>query len=435
MYGEAVRQEVGAAMVTFLTALADRRTWKELLYALLALPLGTAGFVFAIVSLSVSIGLAITLIGIPLLALSLILARWAGAVDRGIGRRLLSVTVADPHPGRRRSGLLGYLTDINGWRAMAFLLVRFPVAVIDFAVAVTFWAYGLGAVTYPFWRLFLPVQSEDGQVHRGGDLGPHYFLDTPSRIIVTAVIGVVILILAPWVVRAVLSIDRLLIRGLLGPTAEARRIQQLEDSRAVAVEDSAASLRRIERDLHDGAQARLVSLAMSLGLAKEELDGDDPQAAIGRVRELVDSAHREAKGTIVDLRDLARGIHPPALDRGLPDALSTLAARCPVPTALTVDLPDRPSAAVETIVYFCTAELLTNVVKHSGARHASVDVRQIHDHLFVTVGDDGAGGAVPTGSGGSGLAGLADRVSTVDGRLHIASPEGGPTVITVDVPL
>jgi signal transduction histidine kinase len=197
-------------------------------------------------------------------------------------------------------------------------------------------------------------------------------------------------------------------------------------------------LRRIERDLHDGAQARLVSLAMSLGLAKEELestggDSTTTEEQLAKVRQLVDSAHREAKGTIVDLRDLARGIHPPALDNGLPDALTTLAARSVVPTTLRIDLPTRPSPAVETIVYFCTAELLTNAAKHSGAHHASIDVRVVEQQLFVRVSDDGAGGAELRRSGG--LAGLTDRVATVDGTLRIDSPVGGPTLVTVEIPL
>jgi signal transduction histidine kinase len=236
-------------------------------------------------------------------------------------------------------------------------------------------------------------------------------------------------------VRGVLALDRALIRGLLGPTAESERIQSLEDTRAMAVEDSAASLRRIERDLHDGAQARLVSLAMSLGLAKEELESESSEATMERVRALVDTAHREAKGTITDLRDLARGIHPPALDNGLPDALGTLGARCALPTTVHVDLEARPAPAIETIVYFCTAELLTNAVKHSGAHHVSVDVRSAADRLFVRVGDDGAGGASPGRSGGSGLSGLIDRVSTVDGRLDLNSPEGGPTLVTIEIPV
>jgi signal transduction histidine kinase len=418
-------------MSRFFTTLADRRTWTELLYALIALPLGIAGFVFVVVSLSVSIALAITLIGIPLLALTIVAARWLGAVYRGLGRSLLGVKVETPQV-HRRHGVLGYLTEANGWRAIAFAIVQFPVAVTEFVVAVVFWSYGLGALTYPAWRLFLPLQHDGTTAHRGGQLSTHYYLDTPSRIITTAILGAVLLLIAPWAVRAVVSLDRLLIRGLLGPTAASRRIQQLQDTRTMAVDDSAATLRRIERDLHDGAQARLVSLAMSLGLAKEELDGANPDVAVARVRELVDSAHREAKGTILDLRDLARGIHPPALDNGLPDALRTLAARCTIPVQVDIDLPDRPSPAVESIVYFCTAELLTNAVKHSGAHRAGVDVRYSGDQLSLRVGDDGAGGAGITSGGG--LAGLRDRVTTVDGRLDISSPEGGPTLVTVEIP-
>jgi signal transduction histidine kinase len=420
----------------FFAALIDRRTWLELVYSLIGLPLGIAGFVFVVVSLSVSLSLSITLIGIPMLAVAIAMARGAGGIYRGLGRGLLGISVDRPIVHRTRGGLLGYLTERNGWRAILFLLVQFPVAIADFTAAVTLWSCALGGITYPLWRNGLPIQRVHGVAHRGAQLTPNYFLDTPWRIIGAFIVGVVVLFITPWIMRGFLSVDRLLIRGLLGPTAASERIRTLEETRAMAVDDSAASLRRIERDLHDGAQARLVSLAMSLGLAKEELDtGDDPQASLSRVRELVDSAHREAKGTIIDLRDLARGIHPPALDNGLPDALGTLAARCTIPATLRVDLPDRPSPAVETIVYFCTAELLTNIVKHSGAHHASIDVRTVDHRLFVRVGDDGAGGAGVARAGGSGLAGLCDRVATVDGRLDIASPEGGPTLVTIEIPV
>jgi signal transduction histidine kinase len=422
-----------------LATLVDRRTWAELLYALIGLPLGILGFVFVVVSLAVSVSLAITVVGILLLAVAVSAARGFGAAYRGLGRSLLMVDVETPPVDRRRSGLTGYLTERNGWRAILFLLLRFPLAILDFTVAVAFWSYGVGGISYPLWW-HLVKQGHRGAYRHGAQIGPHFFLDTPVRISGVFVVGVILLLAAPWVLRGVLSIDRALIRGLLGPTASSKRIRTLEDTRAMAVDDSAASLRRIERDLHDGAQARLVSLAMSLGMAKEELDkegldSDDPDAALARVRTLVDSAHREAKGTIVDLRDLARGIHPPALDSGLPEALATLTARCSIPTTLHVELPDRPSPAVETIVYFCTAELLTNIVKHSGAHHASVDVRTVGGQLFVRAGDDGAGGAATGRSGGSGLAGLADRVATVDGRLDIASPEGGPTLVTIEIPI
>ena len=213
------------------------------------------------------------------------------------------------------------------------------------------------------------------------------------------------------------------------------RVRELEQSRAYLVDDSAARLRRIERDLHDGAQAQMVAVAMKLGLAREKLDrmaGGPGQADLERVLELVAAAHRGAKEAITELRDLARGIHPPVLDQGLGTALATLAARSEVPVELTVDLPERPSAAIETIAYFCAAELLANVTKHSGARHATLEVAHVPGLLRLRVSDDGTGGARIEAHGG--LAGLAERVATVDGKLQISSPPGGPTVVTVELP-
>jgi signal transduction histidine kinase len=213
------------------------------------------------------------------------------------------------------------------------------------------------------------------------------------------------------------------------------RVRELEESRASLVEDSAARLRRIERDLHDGAQAQMVAVAMKLGLAREKLGGmiDGPaHADLERVLDLVDAAHRGAKEAITELRDLARGIHPPVLDHGLGTALTTLATHSDLPVDLVVDLPERPSAAIETIAYFCAAELLTNVTKHSGARHATLEAVHVPGLLLVRVSDDGSGGARIEARGG--LAGLAERVRTVDGRLQLSSPAGGPTVVTVELP-
>jgi signal transduction histidine kinase len=213
------------------------------------------------------------------------------------------------------------------------------------------------------------------------------------------------------------------------------RVRELEQSRAHLVDDSAARLRRIERDLHDGAQAQMVAVAMKLGLAREKLGGTlngTVQPDLERVLELVDAAHRGAKEAIAELRDLARGIHPSVLDHGLSVALATLAARSDVPVEFVADLPERPSAAIETIAYFCAAELLTNVAKHSGARHATLEVVHVAGLLRVQVSDDGSGGARIDERGG--LAGLAERVRAVDGRLQVSSPPGGPTVVTVELP-
>ncbi len=219
------------------------------------------------------------------------------------------------------------------------------------------------------------------------------------------------------------------------PQDSVRRVRELEESRAHLVDDSAARLRRIERDLHDGAQAQMVAVAMKLGLATKKLGGmvdGTGQADLERVLELVAAAHRGAKEAITELRDLARGIHPPVLDQGLGTALATLAARSDLPVELVMDLPERPSAAIETIAYFCAAELLTNVTKHSGARHATLEVAHVPGLLRVQVSDDGTGGARVEDRGG--LAGLAERIKTVDGRLQISSPPGGPTVVTVELP-
>jgi len=213
------------------------------------------------------------------------------------------------------------------------------------------------------------------------------------------------------------------------------RVRELEQSRAHLVDDSAARLREIERDLHDGAQAQMIAVAMKLGLAKEKLSGTingTAQPELERILELVDAAHRGAKAAVTELRDLARGIHPPVLDHGLGTALTTLAARSHVPVELVVDLPERPSAAIETIAYFCAAELLTNVTKHSGARHATLAAVCVPGLLRVRVSDDGSGGARLESHGG--LAGLAERIGTVDGRLQVSSPYGGPTVVTVELP-
>jgi signal transduction histidine kinase len=214
-----------------------------------------------------------------------------------------------------------------------------------------------------------------------------------------------------------------------------RRVRELEQSRTQLVDDSAARLRRIERDLHDGAQAQMVAVTMKLGLAVKKLGGitdGTGQTDLDRVLELVAAAHRGAKEAIAELRNLARGIHPPVLDQGLGIALTSLAARSDLPVELGIDLPERPSAAIETIAYFCAAELLTNVTKHSGAQHATLEAVHVPGLLRVRVSDDGCGGARVEARGG--LAGLAERIKTVDGRLQLSSPPGGPSVVTVELP-
>jgi signal transduction histidine kinase len=379
--------------------------------------------------------LLITFIGLPLMAVTGLASRWIGSKLRSFANALVRADIPPPQPFHANPGLLGWigscLTDGTAWRARLYLVLKLPLGILSFVGAVAFWTYGIGGVTYAAWQPFLPCnRTSDGTCHHAIGFTDSWQADTPFRIFVVTIGGLILLLAAPWVVRLVVALDRLVMRGLLGPTANAARMAELQRTRAVAVDDSAATLRRIERDLHDGAQARMVAVAMNVGLAREKLaEGRDPEEAT----KLLDTAHVTAKQAIAELRDLARGIHPPVLDAGLDTALATLVAHSAVPVRLTTDITDRPEPAIETMAYFCAAELLTNVAKHSGAHNAALHARTVNGRLLLQVWDDGRGGAAV--GAGTGLAGLAERVATVDGRLAVNSPPGGPTTIVVDVPL
>jgi signal transduction histidine kinase len=254
-------------------------------------------------------------------------------------------------------------------------------------------------------------------------------VDSLGGYLLLSIGGVVALYLLGWVMLGLSRGHVWLADALLGPTDRERRVVQLERARADAVDDSAATLRRVERDLHDGTQARLITVAMALARAEEQLatSSDAPLA-----RELVSGALANTKDTLVELRDLVRGIRPPALDLGLGPAIQTLAARNPIPVDVAVDLPARPSIGVETMAYFCVAELLANASRHSGASQIAVRIGGDTAELRITVEDNGSGGA--QAGNGSGLIGLRDRLAMLDGRLEIDSPAGGPTVVTVVVP-
>ena len=347
--------------------------------------------------------------------------------------------------------LAGAARDRTAWRARGYLMLKLPLAVAGLAVAAGCWLGGLFFLIFPVWWTMLPPPVAMQRVCNSGGVCttipappgvgvPHgHVVITVAGFHVTNLAGsfalvpagAALLLAVPWLTHAVTAADRSLIRRLLGPASFADRVRALQETRALAVDDSAARLRGIERDLHDGTQAQLVALAMKLGLAKEKL-GTAAPADVTRATELVGDAHRGVLETIADLRVLARGIHPAVLDNGLADALATLAARSALPVELVTDIPERPSAAIETIAYFCAAELLTNAARHSGARHVSLEAVHVPGLLRIRVSDDGNGGAHPVPRGG--LAGLAGRVRTVDGRLDISSPPGGPTVVTVELP-
>jgi signal transduction histidine kinase len=383
-------------------------------------------------------GAAIIVLLLAVLFLIPRIARGVGAVHRRLAAGLLGEHIAGPPPIRHGRGAVRWLTatprDRPGWRAAAYLLVKVPVTVGEACAAIVA-VFGLANLTYPFWwHLFRnhPANVRLSPVVAVTPFGSLRIATFPGTFAAFAA-GAAMVLAAPWLARGASSADRWLMRGLLGPGRLAQRVADLEHTRALAVDDSAAVLRRLERNLHDGAQIRLATLAMNLGMAKEKLGDDGEVLDAAAARELVDAAHRGAKDALSELRSLARGIHPPALDNGLPDALATLAAGSVILVELDVDVPVRPRPAVETIAYFCAAELLANAAKHSSANKIKVRATEREDALLLQVSDDGTGGADP--ARGSGLSGLAQRAAVVDGRLDIASPPGGPTRITVELPL
>ncbi|WP_330459250.1 sensor domain-containing protein [Streptomyces sp. NBC_00820] len=416
-----------------LRAPVESRAWRELGYILLSLPVSITLFTWTVTMVSLGAGLLVTFVGIPVLAVALAGCRGFGVLERTRARGLLHVDVADPEPLRtRKPGVFAWMGAVlksgTSWRHLLYALLQFPWAVFSFVVAVTFWSVGWSLLTYPLWFWVLPMYAGQGGIQLYGDAHHSVYLDNPFEITVTALTGLLFTLVTPWIIRALTTVDGLLVRGLLGPSRLSARVVELESDRGVVVDTAAADLRRIERDLHDGAQARLVNLAMGLGLAKEKLR-EDPRAAA----RMVEEAHGEVKTALQELRDLARGIHPAVLtDRGLDAALSSVASRCTVPVRVEVDLSARPAPAIEGIAYFTVCELLQNISKHSGARAASVDVWRAEDRLMLQVMDDGAGGA--DASHGSGLAGLSGRLDAVDGVLVVDSPPGGPTRVIAELP-
>ena len=397
------------------------RVGRETLYALLALPLGIFWFTALVTLQATALGLVITFVGLPLMALGLQLARGGAAVERRwiewvTGRRIVAPPPRAPRSRSLWHRLLAMLGDLARWRETAYLLLLLPAGIVLFTAAVVWWSVGLGALTAPIWWWAIP----DGDF-----LWPGNDLDHPLEWVGTIAVGILFTSSAPYVVHGLVSVQAALAGALLGPTRS-----ELERARSAAVETVSRDRRQLERDLHDGAQARLTAVAVQLGRARERLEsGDSPDEAA----ELVRAAHEDAKRAIVEVRGLARGIHPAILtDRGLDAALSSLAAGNPVRVTLDTDPNLRSPEPVEGAAYFLVAEALTNVARHSRAENAHVSVRRDDGALLIEVRDDGVGGAAA--EPGSGLDGLADRVAALGGTFGLQSPAGGPTVVTARIP-
>ncbi|MFG1783855.1 sensor histidine kinase [Rhodococcus oryzae] len=422
-----------ALLSEFLHAPFSLRTMREALYLSVATMLAVGGGIYLLCGTVGGLFLAVTVIGIPLIAVLVVGARGFGHVYRLLSGLLLDTPVSAPVPFVAGRGTRGYIrsgfTDRVGWRTALFLSIKtvlgvFSGVVLAFAVTAAF----LVIAPLPWWLFDTRNYDSHGTArHSIIQFGEDMFFDSWTQMLTLSAVGIACVFLAPWPIRGLVNLDRMLIRLLLGPSPRDTRVEQLERARTAVVEDAAATLRRVERDLHDGAQARLVAIAMTLGRAEERITtGDDPS-------DLLSSAHSAAKEALVELREVVRGIHPPALDLGLGAALETLAARSAVPAELDVSLPERPSPGIETIAYFSVAELLTNVARHSDASQVWVSAVVDGSALSVVVTDNGSGGA--TMGSGSGLRGLAARAATVDGSLHLSSPVGGPTVVTITLPI
>ena len=413
-------------------ALWSARSWRATLHALLGAPLGAAaGAVIA--GLVVVWGAAVWSLaagptGARWLAVLYVLVAVAGlvglpwcvqgfgAVQRARFRTVLGVEIAAPPraAGRWPLRLVRPWRAAATWRQLGYHLLALMVGTAGGALVATCWS---AVVLAPWYAGDLWSDARRPGIRLG----------------VTA-LALAMLLAAPWVARGLARVDAAAARALLGASRSqqlALRVAALARSRAEVVAATDAERRRIERDLHDGAQQRLVSLAMNLGMARANL-ADAPEPA----REAIEQAHDEATQALAELREFVRGLHPAVLnDRGLDAALSGIAARAPLPVRLRVDVPARCSPSVEAVAYFVVSEALTNVAKHARAGHAQVSVERVRDRLRVVVTDDGRGGAtLDAGGEGSGLRGLAQRAAAVDGTLAIDSPPGGPTTITVELP-
>lgn len=376
-----------------------------------------------------------TVVVLPIAAaflwLGLQLMRLLGSFERSRYLALMGLRLEVPRRRERPSGVWqGFLATVkNGdrWREVAYFAVQSVWGFVSFALGLIAWAAPLGVLTY--W-------ATDGW--GSGRQANLWIVDHSSLAwTVTVVVSSLWLVaIAPLITYGLASVDTALARRLLTPPeiGDPRRVAaQAETRRAAAVSAAEAERRRIERDLHDGAQQRLIAVALELGQARTVIE-TDPQ----RARALVEHGHEEVKGVLKDLRDLVRGLRPVILeDRGLDAALSSVVARCPFPVTVSVDVEPRPAPSIESAAYFAVSEALANSMRHADASSASVSVRRMDDRLVVEVIDNGRGGARVEragGEAGSGLAGLVDRASALGGRVAVDSPAGGPTRIRVELP-
>jgi len=411
-------------------------------------PLCIVSFVVVLTLVVLTVGLAVTAV---FALLTLVLLLWSvpafTAMQRSRFRAVLGVDIPRlpaVHQGTGVRALLTQAASAATWRQIAYHLLAILMGTFSFAVVVAVWSVGLAATpVFAYSRALPEVGIFDWHLH------------DPRVLAAITVAGILLLLMAPWVADGLAGFDAAAASALLGPSRVdelSMRVDTLARSREGVVDAADAERRRIERDLHDGTQQRLVSLAMNLGMARSAV-ADAPEPA----RRAIEDAHEEAKRALTELRGFIRGLHPAVLDdRGLDAAISGIAARAPLPVQVRVTVDERCSPTIEAVAYFVVSEALTNVARHANATRAEIVVEQLPapgasqrslrseertlgagteggaGKLRVIVRDDGQGGA--STAGGTGLRGLAQRVASVDGTLLIDSPVGGPTVVIAELP-
>jgi signal transduction histidine kinase len=405
----------------------DGRTWGRIAYLLLALPLGVAEFSFLVTAISFGFGTAITLIGLPVLVASVYAWRSLEQLERRIIGRLTGVEIPspyrpDPAGARWWQRLAARVADPATWKDLAFLLLQLPLGILSFSVTVAVFGLGLRLLFAPiYWE---PFTDADWISLLG--------LDSLGWAFAVVPLGALILLGGIPLLGQLGRLYAWLAAQLLGSNADpalTRQVSELSDARSRIIAAADAERRRIERDLHDGAQQRLVALALNLRMAEQRAEAGDPSAA-----ELVRAAGEEAQLALKELRDLARGIHPAILtNRGLPAALEDLASRSTVPVEVVSTPGSRLPDPVEAAAYFVVSECLANIGKHAEASAATVAVEADDSHLTITVADDGVGGA--SLDEGSGIQGLADRVGALSGSISVDSPSGEGTRVSASIPL
>ncbi len=401
------------------------RSWRILsdsLFMLTSFPIGLVWFIVAVVGFTLGGALSFLGVGVLIIAWTFALMLWGAQMERARLRAFLGVNVGSPHHWAATRGNVvkrawQYIRNPQVWRDIVYLIILFPIGIIELTLVgfpvqfiVSPFVFGVAGVTYPGfgWRV---------------DHGPEAAL--------AFIVGLVLLVPFAFLINLGAMLHGQLGLLLLGTSNEemlTERVEELTESRSAVMRAMHMERRRIERDLHDGAQQRLVNLAMDLGRAREKMDAD-PVAA----RKILDESHEEAKQVLAEMRDLVRGIHPAVLtDRGLDAAISAIAGRSPVPVEVDVRLKERLPEEVEGTAYFVVVEALTNIAKHSGATEARVTIVREGNWLRITVEDNGRGGA--TLKSGSGLCGLRDRIAALDGSFAFTSPEGKGTRISVEIP-